>query len=128
MRATNRGGARQFHITRWTQVMDCVHEQSRAGQTALPPFWQIFSYLPVFDSLKESLVIDESRPKAPYNEALTPRGGAPGTVKTLFYRSVSDIWRCARRVTEPSQNPAEIGERIRTLRDVLSAAEGRVQP
>jgi hypothetical protein len=127
MRATDRGGAHEFHITRWMQVMDCVHEQSRAGQTALPPFCQIYSYPSVFDSLKGCLGVD-SRPKAPDDDALTPLGGCLGTVKTLFYRCVSDISRCARRVTAPFQNPAEIGEKIRTLRDVLSAAEERVQP
>jgi hypothetical protein len=70
MRATDRGGAHQFHIRHSMGVMDCVHEESRTGQTASPPVCQIYWY-PV---------------------------------------------------------PFDLDKKIRTLCDVLSTAEGRVQP
>lgn len=178
MRATDRRGAHQFHIRHSMGLMDCVHEESRTGQTASPPVCQIYWYpVPfdleyaqnryrleladhstaewifkarcaptllnramtvlrqehlsrgrlVFDTLKGRLGIGESRFKAPYNEAETALGEGLGTVKTLIHRCVSDILRsCARRATAPSQNPAEIDEKIRPLCDLLSAAEGRV--
>ena len=82
----------------------------------------------VFDILRTFVGIAETKPEDSYEEAAKALGVGVGTVKTFIYRLRKRYLTVVRRRSPaPFQILAEIQAEIRSLCDVLIAAEGRAK-